>query len=697
MLARAGARPDPIPHKQLIADKLAAAISFCLRPESKERAKDLAKAIAAERGIDVGAQSFHQHLDLDRLRCSLVPSRPAVWRVKRTKIGLSALAACTLATADLLDYSNLKLFRAREYYTDQGPLDPISGGFTAAMRAFSGMAMGLADVPTETWKALQMLFASRRQQSQTVSTSTTAAMPTSTSRSTASSHMANRLTPSVSPAQSQTSLTTPKPDFPRRGRNTSNLTGRSDPISNIASSSRVDRSSLQTHVDDKDMLRRTGPHTSKGVGRFVRALVQSPVDLSVNFTKGFHNVPKLWDDDTVRPQESVRDFKTGLRAVGREFGFGWYDGVTGLVTQPWRGARNEGASGLLKGIGKGLGGFIVKPGAACVGILGHTMKGIHKEVQNLFCSDAQSYIIASRVAQGHDEWLQISDSETQDIIARWIQLRKRLQKQGRHDKETLDADAELRSVGMQSNGIDERDRQCAGHGLTAHSADARTGDVVNSLSFTNGSSPRQDRQENADAKGSVQEEMTQAQPSSIGVALYHPTNADLRQSTLASGLGAQSPSTWNHEEKRSAVQAEWERSQYSSESELESESDFGSEDMLDEELEQIEGRREKGTHVVDGGPSSSIDPSCDPCHLVGTTQREFEAQQHKGPGEKSAVERAEEEVVLEYFKKQSLLEADDHGKKGKSRDVATTDEDEADADLQRALELSVRGRKLGNS
>lgn len=34
-----------------------------------------------------------------------------------------------------------------------------------------------------------------------------------------------------------------------------------------------------------------------------------------------------------------------------------------MVTQPMRGAEKEGAAGLLKGIGKGIGGLILKPNA----------------------------------------------------------------------------------------------------------------------------------------------------------------------------------------------------------------------------------------------------------------------------------------------------------------------------------------------
>jgi hypothetical protein len=40
-----------------------------------------------------------------------------------------------------------------------------------------------------------------------------------------------------------------------------------------------------------------------------------------------------------------------------------YDGISGLVTQPITGAMNEGVAGLIKGIGKGIGGVVLKPPA----------------------------------------------------------------------------------------------------------------------------------------------------------------------------------------------------------------------------------------------------------------------------------------------------------------------------------------------
>ena len=169
MIARAGAGPYPIPYKQLTVKKLVNAINFRLRPESLERAKELARKIAAERGCDVGAQSFHQFLEVDRLRCVLAPSRAAVWRIRRIRVNLSAFAACTLANANLPDFHDLKLFRPKEYETDEDPWDPFSGFEAGVFGAFSNMVKGLAEMPSEAVKVLR-IPTTRRQSGPSVMT-----------------------------------------------------------------------------------------------------------------------------------------------------------------------------------------------------------------------------------------------------------------------------------------------------------------------------------------------------------------------------------------------------------------------------------------------------------------------------------------------------------------------------------------------
>lgn len=109
MVAKAGAGPTPIPYKDLTADKLAESITEALKLESLERAQELSNKISKETGDQVGAQTFHQMLKYDDLRCAAAPSRTAVWRVRRTQVKLSAMAATVLCQEGELSFNELKL------------------------------------------------------------------------------------------------------------------------------------------------------------------------------------------------------------------------------------------------------------------------------------------------------------------------------------------------------------------------------------------------------------------------------------------------------------------------------------------------------------------------------------------------------------------------------------------------------------
>ncbi|KAK5680779.1 hypothetical protein LTS10_006535 [Elasticomyces elasticus] len=700
VVAKAGAGPNPIPHKQLTADNLADAINFCLRPESLERAKVLASKVAAERGSDTGAQSFHQHLEIDRLRCTLAPTRPAVWRIKRTKIRLSTFAACTLANTGLLDFGDLKLFRAQEYYTDEGPWDPISGSFAAFVGTFGSMSRGLSEVPSETVKALRMPYASSsRQQSQ-------AALSTFARKSETSLH------PVRSPRQSQTSLheqeslagvRSDRPKLAHRSSSRTSASGSSsgvkgqlDTTSDDASSrsrfrSWDDRSSGQ----DRDMLRHTAAHGSKGLGRMVKAIAQGPMDISVSIVQGSHNIPKLWGDKTVRPQERVSDFKSGMVAVGREFGYGWYDGVTGLFTQPWKGAQEEGASGFMKGIGKGVGGFIAKPTAALFGVPAYAMKGVHKEVQKLIGSNVQSYIVASRTTQGFEEWLESSEAEKQDVIVRWELVQKYTKKKKRDPDEMvrdmLEAQRKRNVEAGRSAGpvslaevTDARTRDSGSmihvngsqfdmcHANTNHDELMRATDTDGSIRLSH---------EDSDVERAIQDTVSQLQRQRRPVP--DRRTDEHRSGQAAFGEAGDAQRHTSEDEQLEPVRFQSDREQRSS-----GDSDWESNIALDDDEDEEFERSEKAAAMAGASPAVQQPPSYDQAHVAGTTQSEFEAQQQEQPREKTAQEKTEEEVVLEYVKKQTLLEAQHHQNKGKGRAEAVEDED--DEDLQKALELSMR-------
>lgn len=56
--------------------------------------------------------------------------------------------------------------------------------------------------------------------------------------------------------------------------------------------------------------------TGKGLVRIVGAGFKSPMDFSLNIAKGFHNVPKLYGAD-VRQVDKVTDFQSGIRTAAK--------------------------------------------------------------------------------------------------------------------------------------------------------------------------------------------------------------------------------------------------------------------------------------------------------------------------------------------------------------------------------------------
>ncbi len=138
------------------------------------------------------------------------------------------------------------------------------------------------------------------------------------------------------------------------------------------------------------------------------------MEISLAIAQGLHNAPRLYGDSTVRRPTRVTGFHSGLRAAGEEFVYGIYDGVTGLVIQPYTGAKQDGLIGFIKGMGRGVGGFVLKDLAAVIGPFGYTLKGIHKELRKH--KEATHFIRRSRIQQGREERQQISADEEKAVL-----------------------------------------------------------------------------------------------------------------------------------------------------------------------------------------------------------------------------------------------------------------------------------------
>ena len=450
MTARAGAGPAPIAYKNLDADKLAHSILEALKPESLDRAKELSTKIKAERGTEAGADSFHKQLHMSNLRCSLDPTRVAVWRVKRTDIRLSTLSATVLGTEGLLDFSDLKLYRSREYETEDGPWEPISGGAAALIGTLGNLSMGLADFPVEILKSFRTAHGELKEihdrnrsgentpATAAASTNTPVQSPPLSPTGATSSPTEASIPPSMSTVLSNDSST--KPQHHRHASLTHHLS-RSDTGS--ASQGPHEHRGSTTGEEVGQVGLETALSSAKAAGKIVSAGVKSPMDFTLSLAQGFHNAPKLYGDTTVRQNEKIVGLHSGLKVAGKEFGFGFYDGITGLVTQPLEGAKKEGLAGFFKGAAKGVGGLVLKPAAGIWGLPGYTAKGIYSEISKHFGSSVQNYIIAARTAQGFEDWKNSSPEERSRIVSAWkdsqLETRKHGQLYGDDRKEAIES------------------------------------------------------------------------------------------------------------------------------------------------------------------------------------------------------------------------------------------------------------------
>ena len=553
MTARAGAGPMPTPYKELTADKLAEEIMEALKPESLERAAELSAKIAKEKGAETGAQSFHNHLRVDELRCSLCPSHAAAWRVKRTDILLSPLAATVLGNEGLLDFNDLKLHRPREYETEDGPWEPISGGASALIGTLGNLSMGVADFPVEVLHSLKKSTTAIKEKHDAQKRNSPFSTPSdmqspdgSIAPSASQSKVDLAGSKSATPSQSTTDLSQAKtdktvtaetaektvPERPKFELHQSNASTISDTtIYDSAAPSAVvtTASTLSTQITAPDVLtsppngkkqpamasvlsqdgtrksswshkgsgknsRDASPHgtkphherhnsdlgkeigdlsldsilaAGKGVQRIVGVGMKSPMDFTMGIAKGFHNAPKLYGDDTVRSSEKITGLQSGLKAAGKEFGFGFWDGITGLVTQPVAGAKKEGAAGFVKGVGKSWGGLVLKPAAGIWGLPGYTFKGIYAEVQKHFGTSVQNYIIAARTAQGYEEWKTSTPRQRQMIVENWKSAQLEQHKHGRKFGKEREEELAARKTHSRADSILDHDHD-AGRAATRH-------------------------------------------------------------------------------------------------------------------------------------------------------------------------------------------------------------------------------------
>ena len=388
MIVRAGAgAKQSLPLKKLDADKFAQGIRDCLEPEAKEKAQAIAKSIAAEGdGAQNAVDSFHSNLPLDDMRCGIFDERVAVWHVKHTHLQLSALAADLLVENKQLQWSDLTLIKHHAWADFQGPGEPITGAGGVLVAAFQEAFHELSSIPGMTKKDIQnMEKRKHKRRKQNVADNDGDQVDAALDFN---ANARDR------PYVAGTTVDTVLASVPERPPNLRTSTSRT--------------SSGKTMPTPVVVIKDVG----KGLGKSTYAIVALPLEMFNALTLGLRNAPRLYGDRTVRPPpHPITGFRSGVRAAGKEFWYGFHDGVKGVGSLPYHATKDEGMVGLPKGIAQGVGGLVLKPVAGVLGLGAYTGKGVEASLRRRIkdTGRADRWIRRARMMQGTKELREVKE------------------------------------------------------------------------------------------------------------------------------------------------------------------------------------------------------------------------------------------------------------------------------------------------
>ena len=364
------------------------------------------------------------------------------------------------------------------------------------------------------------------------------------------------------------------------------------------------------------------------------------------------------------------------------------------------GAKKEGVAGLIKGFGKGIGGVVLKPGAgkyshnepvdtltyqvAIWGLPGYTFKGIYKELQRHLGSSVQNYIVAARTAQGYDEWHNSSQEERLDVVSRWqsiqvdIEKEKQLARHGslheRHcylkttieERKKLLAGKKKEKKKAKSNATQDAFAETnASHPFVGQTQKLRKSDPIQdgadfeeaiqaSIAATSRGNPEEDQMIERAIRASVKELQLASKEGDNNEAIQRAIQASAAEATQARRKDC--PSTTldeigdHQKELAAALQRGVQENQQAERRYPLVDVDFDDSDVDTDDDENIKAAVERSMSTPTGQPSNGKDED------DFQTAIELSRKAHELYEQGMSKSKTEEEIVLEYVKKQSLAE-----------------------------------------
>ncbi|RMJ17627.1 hypothetical protein CDV36_002667 [Fusarium kuroshium] len=263
----------------------------------------------------------------------------------------SEIAADILLSHKSIDSKHLKLHQTNPIYVEHERWDPISGGASAVMATATGMAGSMTGMVTKPVEEYQN-------------------------------------------------------EKKRRARQMKGTQSRVPAIEDdkAGPSERASDDSARPNTEHSSSLAgRMAGASAKSIGKLgPTALKGMVVDIPLALTEGLKAVPHAYGGN-VRDHGPVTDAKSGMVVAGKTFAWGFIDGLSDVVTEPYNGAKKEGALGAFKGLGKGAMSLMTKSGAGMFGVLAYPSAGISKSLRTAVHSSTRKAIAQALREEG--KWM----------------------------------------------------------------------------------------------------------------------------------------------------------------------------------------------------------------------------------------------------------------------------------------------------
>lgn len=321
------------------------------------------------------------------------------------------------------------------------------------------------------------------------------------------------------------------------------------------------------------------------------------------------------------------------------------------------------------------------------GLPGYTFKGIYKELQKHLGSSVQNYIVAARTAQGYEDWHNSSRDERLDVVSRWQAIQVEIEKErqsarrgafhGHHCylKATIEAleekkrhSAEKKKLKRGLSGDADKSPRAipTDHPFVGWSREPKattsssdSGDFEEAINTAVAATSRGNAEEDAMIERAIRATVTELQNAAkdgdSGDAIQRAIQASVaeaaqtRQDKRSTPTAAGSDEAGDYDEQlKAALQRSLQEKSKSDQPNVLANADFDDSGIDTDDDENIKAAilRSKTMPIAD--PPVNSPKEEDLQKVIELSKKEHDQDRSKS--------KTEEEIVLEYVKKQSLAE-----------------------------------------